>query len=444
MKLPSSRRARLLPFAGLVLGASAHAQITVDGTIAGDAYGGALGIQSVETGFGDNFSELDAVYGAIYGGRLHLALTGNLENNFNKLEVFIDSVPGGENVLSGTPGNDNAFNMTGLRFDAGFGADYHLILRRGFSGVSRFDVDFSQIGTGNYSSYGDVFGGSDTGAGATGVGINASPILVAYDGSNVAGVLGGSAIADFSAALAVQTGTELGISLADLGSPSGAIRVCAFVNNQDHNYASNQFLGGVPAPQGNLGSDGNGTFTGVCNFDLNNFAGDQYVTVAMPALGIAYCNGNGSGTACPCGNDNDGSAGVAGCALASGPNCNNPGGGVTLRGTGTRSVSLDDAVLHVTGAQSGQPGLFFRADQSVLGGNGQVFGDGLRCAGGTVVRLQITAADATGDAQTSVSLSAGLVPGDVRRFQYWCRVPGCTPCGAGFTTSNGYVVVFEP
>lgn len=422
----------------------AAAQVTVDGTIAGDSYGASVSVQTVETQFGDNASELNAAYGTLNGGRLYVALTGNLESNFNKLEVLIDSKAGGENIYSGLPGNDNTVVMTGLTFDAGFEADYHLILRRGFAGSPRFDVDFAELGTANFTAYTDVFGGTDAGAGSTGTGVNLSPIEMAYDGSNFAGILGGTNAADQAAAMAVQTGIEFSIDLADLGFSSGDIKICAFVNGSNHDYASNQFLGGLAAPQGNLGGDGTGTFTGSVNFDLNTFAGDQFFSVGTPALGTTYCNGDGSGTGCPCANNNDGSAGVAGCATAVGAGCNNAAGGVTLRGSGSNSLAANNAVLSATGAQSNQPGLFFRADNAVSGGVGILFGDGLRCAGGNVVRLQVAFADASGNATSTVSLSSGLVAGDVKRFQYWCRIPGCSPCGSSFTLSNGYEITFAP
>ncbi len=54
--------------------------------------------------------------------------------------------------------------------------------------------------------------------------------------------------------------------------------MCAFVNNANHNHASNQFLGPVLPPQGILGGDGAGTFTGVVNFNLAN--GARYVRAA--------------------------------------------------------------------------------------------------------------------------------------------------------------------
>ena len=48
------------------------------------------------------------------------------------------------------------------------------------------------------------------------------------------------------------------------------------INNSDHNYWSNQFLGGLAAPQGNLGGDGAGNFTGEGAIDFTTFAGNQY------------------------------------------------------------------------------------------------------------------------------------------------------------------------
>ena len=262
----------------VLVAGSALAQPVIDGTIAGDSYGPAASVQAVQTGFGDNLSELDAAYCTSEGGRFYLALTGNLEDNFNKIEIFIDSKAGGENVLSGLPGNDGAGVMAGLTFDAGFAPDYHIIVRHGLSTGSVFDLDFAELGTTNYTYYGDVFGGTQEGSGATGTGLNAQPIKVGFDNSNAAGVAGGTAAANQAAALAVQTGLELSIDLSDLGFVSGDIAVCAFVNNADHNYASNQFLGPLQPPQGNLGGDGAGTFTGNLNFSLANFAGDQYFT----------------------------------------------------------------------------------------------------------------------------------------------------------------------
>lgn len=281
---------RLL-FALAVAGSAAgiaHAQ--VDGSIAGDGYGAAYAVQTVETGFGDNFSELNAAYARVSGGRFYLALTGNIEANFNKLEIFLQTGAGGSNVYSGTPGNDGTNAMTGLTFAGGFAPNYQLVARRGNFEGDRFDLDFAQLNTANFSSYSNVFGGTNFGSGSTGTGLNAQPIEVGYNGSNVAGVLGGTGPAIQAAALAVTTGLELSIALSDLGL-SGAdgesICVMVFQNNQGHNYASNQFLPGLNAPQGNLGGDGLGGFTGGLAINLNNYQSEGYFVVPVPAPSAA-------------------------------------------------------------------------------------------------------------------------------------------------------------
>lgn len=277
-------------FFGLLLvglmAAPVAAQITIDGTKEA-GYGSALAVQTVETQFGDNASEWNAGYALIDAGRLYLMLTGNLEANFNKLEIFIDSKAGGQSVFD-SAGNDNSNRMDGLKFDVGFTADYHLIARRG---SSKFDLDFADLGAQTSNLYEDVFAGADAGSGNTGTGVNGSPIGLAYNGSNIAGVLGGTAAADQTAAQAVTTGLELSIALSDLGYVNGPINVMVGQNGSGHDYFSNQFLGGLVAPQGNLGGDGNGNFTGVAPIDFTSFAGNQFFTVrGIPepaSLGLA-------------------------------------------------------------------------------------------------------------------------------------------------------------
>jgi hypothetical protein len=270
----------------LVAAGSAHGQ--VDGTVSGgDGYGAPYAVQTVETGFGDNFSELNAAYARVSGGRFYLALTGNLEANFNKLEIFLQTGAGGSNVFTGVPGNDGTNVMTGLTFAGGFAPNYHLIARRGFDGFqSRFDLDFAQLNTPNFSFYPNVFGGQDFGQGATGTGLNLSPIEIAYNGSNVAGVVGGSGPANQAAAAAVTTGIELSIALSDLGLQDlvgETICVMAFINGSNHNYGSNQFLPGLIPPQGNLGGDGSGGFNGTFALNLNQFMTEGYFVVPVPA-----------------------------------------------------------------------------------------------------------------------------------------------------------------
>lgn len=287
------RSKSLLALTGLTLGlmpAAVLAAPVVNGTVsAGDLYGPALAVQTTQTQFGENLSEWNAAYGVISGGRLYLGFTGNMESNFNKFEIFIDSKAGGQSVFDSS-GNDGASSMDGMTFDNGFTADYHLHARRGNNGSNTFDLDFANLGTQSASGYFDLFGNGTVGVGQTGTGVNANPISAAYDNSNVAGVSAGTGAANQADALAVTTGFELSIDLADLGYVSGPIRIFAFQNNQGHNFASNQFLPGLVTPQGNLGGDGAGTFTGsLQGLNFNTFypgAAEGWFTI-VPAPGAA-------------------------------------------------------------------------------------------------------------------------------------------------------------
>ncbi|MCB9915130.1 MAG: right-handed parallel beta-helix repeat-containing protein [Planctomycetes bacterium] len=151
----------------------------------------------------------------------------------------------------------------------------------------------------------------------------------------------------------------------------------------------------------------------------------------------AYCFGDGSGTPCPCTNP-----GTTGRGCANGTYTS----GAKLSASGVPSVSNDTLVLSVTASTPGQPGIFFLGDNAVNGGAGVTFGDGLRCAGGGVCRVQVRTADLFGDLASSISVSAkcGLVQGDVKRLQWWYRDPSASPCGTGFNLSNGLEVTWLP
>ncbi len=271
-----------------VLSSVAWAQPVLDGSRDGSY--SLRSVQTVETQFGDanpnGGSELDAAWSQIHNGKLYLMLTGNLENNFNKLNIFFDSKAGGENQLTNNIGNggNNSSNdgwagkYAGFTFDSGFAADYMIILRNGNFGGDRFDIDFSSVGnTSVLETAASVFGASLTGSNANalgGVGIG-----VAYNRNNVAGVVGGTGAANQAAATAVLTGIELAIPLTALGNPTGAIKVSAHINGSNHDYLSNQSLGGFTPPQGNLGGDGNGGYNGtVGQLNMNAFEGDQWFT----------------------------------------------------------------------------------------------------------------------------------------------------------------------
>jgi len=151
---------------------------------------------------------------------------------------------------------------------------------------------------------------------------------------------------------------------------------------------------------------------------------------------VEFCNGDGSGTSSPCGNNNDGSLGIAGTQNGTSAS------GVALRASGSASVTAADFQLDAEGLVVSQPGLFFQGNNMINSSFGNHFGDGLRCAGGGVVRLQVRFADSSGNSSTSIDLIAkgGISAGDVRNFQIWYRDPtgsGGSPCGTGFNLSNG-------
>lgn len=269
---------------------NAGAQV-LDGSIAGDNYS-LLSLQTVQTGFGDanpfNGSELNAAWGRASGGYLRLTLTGNLEANFNKLNIFIDSVAGGQNVIDAgsNPTNDGwAARYDGFTFDSGFSADYLMIARNGNFMGDRFDFDFNSVGNLSVEEISsNIFGGSTQGVNAS---VGASGIGVAFNNTNTGGVPGGTMLlspAEMAAAAAVQTGLELFIPLAAIGNPGvgDEIRIAAHINASNHDFLSNQFLGGFLTDQGNLGGDGFGNFTGnVGQVNLNNFLGSQYFTITV-------------------------------------------------------------------------------------------------------------------------------------------------------------------
>jgi hypothetical protein len=158
-----------------------------------------------------------------------------------------------------------------------------------------------------------------------------------------------------------------------------------------------------------------------------------------------YCFGDGSGTPCPCGN-----------ASAPGANegcLNSFGTGGRLTGTGSVRVTNDTFQLQASGTPpTGHAPTFFQSTASVNGGLGTVFGDGLRCASGAVIRLGTRVSSngsvsfgfgIPGDPLVSVQ---GAIPavGGTRYYQVTYRnsFAFCTP--ATFNLTNGVRVVWSP
>jgi hypothetical protein len=169
-----------------------------------------------------------------------------------------------------------------------------------------------------------------------------------------------------------------------------------------------------------------------------NVNGDGSLGVSVPAP-VAFCFGDGTATACPCGNAG---APGSGCANSLNPN------GALLAGSGAASISADTLVLQGSGMPNSSA-LYFQGTSQQNGGLGTVFGDGLRCAGGSLIRLSTKANTAgasqfpaAGDPPVSV---AGLVaaPG-VRDYQVWYRNAAAYCTAATFNLTNGLEVPWAP
>ena len=115
-------------------------------------------------------------------------------------------------------------------------------------------------------------------------------------------------------------------------------------------------------------------------------------------------------------------------------------------------LRLDHISTILTGGERGpalvpgQPAILFAATAQVSNGDGVVFGDGLRCANQSVVRLGTLVADSAGDAEWGPGL--GTVgewgAGETRFFQAWYRDSSGGPCATGFNLSNGAAATFAP
>jgi hypothetical protein len=158
------------------------------------------------------------------------------------------------------------------------------------------------------------------------------------------------------------------------------------------------------------------------------------ITLSTGEIGTPFCFCDGSGNTAPCGN-----VGGAGRGCANGSNSM----GARLIAQGNPVASNSTVVLTATGAVPGSSGLFFQGNIQLNGGNGILFGDGLRCAATGIVRLQVVSSDATGTAVSSVDLGAS-VAGTTHTYQYWYRDPQGSPCGSGYNTSNGLELVWQP
>jgi hypothetical protein len=158
------------------------------------------------------------------------------------------------------------------------------------------------------------------------------------------------------------------------------------------------------------------------------------------SAGVAFCFGDGTATACPCGNQS-GFGANEGCL-------NSLGIGGKLVGQGSASIANDSLVLQGT-RMPDSSALYFQGTAQQTGGLGAVFGDGLRCAAGSITRLgtKVNAAGASsypGVGDQSVSVRGAVLAPGTREYQVWYRNSAsfCTP--GTFNLTNGLQVTWAP
>jgi hypothetical protein len=157
-------------------------------------------------------------------------------------------------------------------------------------------------------------------------------------------------------------------------------------------------------------------------------------------IGNPFCFGDGTATACPCGNASPFGANE-GCL-------NSLGLGGKLQATGMASLSNDSVVLR--GSQMPNSfALYFQGTSQQAGGMGAVFGDGLRCASGSIARLA-TKSNAGGLSQypepgdASVSVRGNVTGAGTREYQVWYRNPAAFCTASTFNLTNGLQLNWVP
>ena len=171
---------------------------------------------------------------------------------------------------------------------------------------------------------------------------------------------------------------------------------------------------------------------GPCGFAICA-TGDVAVSTGTP-----FCFGDGSGTACPCGNASAAGA-SAGCL-------NSLGTAGALRGVGSSALSTDSLSLQASG-MANSAALYFQGTAEQNAGLGSAFGDGLRCAAGSVLRLgtKTNAAGASsypGPADLQIGFYV-TAPG-TRTYQVWYRNAAAFCAAETFNLTNGLRVVWAP
>jgi len=168
---------------------------------------------------------------------------------------------------------------------------------------------------------------------------------------------------------------------------------------------------------------------------------DSAATVAgfRAQVTSVFCFGDGSATPCPCGNASAPGE-DAGCtnslALAG-----------RLTALGGASIAADTLVLSASGMPNSSA-LYFQGTSQQNGGAGSIFGDGLRCTAGSVVRLGVRANSANSSSLPSggsppLSIAGGIGAPTTAHYQVWYRNSAAFCSASTFNLTNGLSVAWH-
>lgn len=173
----------------------------------------------------------------------------------------------------------------------------------------------------------------------------------------------------------------------------------------------------------------------------------KQITIALEPQSHSFCHGNGLAVPCPCGNTSSPEV-QAGCV-------NSTGNAGKLADSGDASLAGDTLTLTCTGVGPSTIALFVQGTTQV---QPVLFGDGLRCFGGTLARLYTKTASggvvsAPGAGDPSVHARAATLGGPIsagarRVYQAYYRDPApafcMSPAGSTFNLSNALLVAWIP
>jgi hypothetical protein len=183
---------------------------------------------------------------------------------------------------------------------------------------------------------------------------------------------------------------------------------------------------------------------------VNNTEVDISIVYTYCSPGMEMCVPGQHGVmSCPCGNPQTPAGSVKGC------NNSSATGGAKLSSGGAALLSADTVVFTTSGEKPTATSIVLQGDTLISGGT--TFGQGVRCAGGTLVRLYTKTAAAgsivapgMGDptvSARSAALGDTIVAGQTRWYLVYYRDPtvhgGC-PSSSTFNATQGQSIAWQP